>query len=146
MAAAEPTGESRLHEAVLAGRTDEDLTALVAKLGDDLLRLVDGKLGLMKLDIEDEARRYGRELVAWAMAAVVIAVGLAACVASLAFALASVLPVALDPLLQRAVAFGAVGLFGIVAGWIVLRRGGARLGTHAQATVDAVTPSHGERG
>jgi hypothetical protein len=108
---------------VPAGRVDDDLPTLVARLGEDVLGLLDSKLGLIKLDVEQEVRGYGRVLLTQALAAAVVAVGVALGAAGVAFALAWLLPSALDPLLGKALAFGAVGLVGIGGGLLVLRRG-----------------------
>jgi hypothetical protein len=104
----------------------EDLPALVARLGDQIAVLVDGKLRLLKLDVEDEVRSYARETLFVGLGAVAVAIGVTLVAAGLAFALAYVLPT-LDPLLVRAIAFGVVGALGVVGGMVVLRRFGAHL-------------------
>ena len=106
-----------------------DVTALLARLGDDVVRLVDGKLGLIRLDVEEQIRDYARMLTVRAIAAVVVAVGVTLVAAGAAFAVAATLPDSLEPLLTRAIAFALVGATGIGAGVVVLRRkGGARHG------------------
>jgi uncharacterized membrane protein YqjE len=107
---------------------DADLTALLARLGDDVVRLVDGKLSLIKLDVEEQVRAHVRAVTVGAIAAVVVAVGVTLVAAGVAFAVAAALPASLDPLLARAIAFALVGAVGIGAGVAVLRRKGTARG------------------
>jgi len=131
---ATPEIENRVREPIHVGKTEE-LPALVARLGDDVLRLLDGKLGLFKLDMEEQARGYARELLLGAVAALVIAGGVILAAAGLAFAVAYLLPSQLDPLLLQALAFGTIGVIASFAGWVALRRIGSRL-TSAPPPVD----------
>lgn len=105
-------------------RSDADVTALLARLGDDVVRLVDGKLGLIKLDVEDQIRDYGRMLAARALAALVVAVGVTLLAAGVAFAVAAAFPASLEPLLARAIAFALIGAVGVGGGVAFLRRKG----------------------
>ncbi len=114
---------SRTHEPEHVGHTNADVAALLARLGDDVVRLVDGKLGLVKLDVEEQMRDYAGRLATRAVAAVVVAVGVTLAAAGLAFGVAALLPASLDPLLARAAAFASVGTVGVAAGLVVLRRG-----------------------
>jgi len=115
---------SRAQEPEHLRRSDADVTALLARLGDDVVRLVDGKLGLIKLDVEDQIRAHARSLTSRAIAAVVVAVGVTLAAAGLAFGVAAALPASLDPLVARAIAFALVGVAGVGAGVVVLKRGG----------------------
>ena len=120
---------SRSDEPEHVRSSDADVTALLARLGDDVVRLVDGKLGLIKLDVEEQIRDYAKGLATRAVAAVVVAVGVTLAAAGLAFGVAALLPASLAPLLARAVAFALVGAVGVGAGVFVLKRGdGARHG------------------
>lgn len=120
---------SRTHEPEHVRGSDADVTALFARLGDDVVRLVDGKLGLIKLDVEEQIRGYARGLATKAVAAVVVAVGVTLAAAGLAFGVAALFPASLDPLLARAAAFAIVGAVGVGAGMVVLKRGdGVRRG------------------
>ena len=139
MTTAKPTDEARPHEAIPAGAL-EDLPELVANLGNDLVRLLDGKLGLLKIDLEEQARGYVRELLVTVAAAIVVAGGLLLVAAGLSFALAYLLPSRLDPLLLRALAFATVGSLIAVGGCVVLRRGGQFANkTQAAAGTDVST-------
>ncbi len=99
---------------------EQDIPTLVARLGDDVLELVEGKLALLKLDLEDTARGYGRTAVRVGLAAATLAIGIALAACGLAFAVAYVLPADLHPLLARASAFGLVGTIAIALGAMVL--------------------------
>lgn len=114
---------------VVAETAPEDLPGLVARLGDEIATLVDGKIRLLKLDLEDEVRAYARRLMFAALGAVGVAVGVTLAAVSMAFGLAHLLPASLDPLLVRALAFGVVAVLGVASGGIVLRHFGARLAT-----------------
>ena len=111
---------STVHEPEHVSHGDADLTALLARLGDDVVNLVDGKLGLIKLDVEEQVRAYARTLYARAAAAVVIAVGVTLVAAGIAFGVTSLVPPSIDPLVARALAFGAVGVVGVAAGVMAL--------------------------
>ena len=108
-----------------AGRVDDDLTALLARLGEDVVTLVDSKLGLLKLDLEAQVRGYARDAFMRVVAAVIAAVGVGLFAAGLAFVVVWFLPASLDPLLARALACAAIGTLAIGTGAIVLS-GGAR--------------------
>lgn len=120
---AEPATESRPRHSEHAGRVDDDLTGLLARLGDDAVTLIDSKLGLLKLDVEAEVRRYARGALAHAAWAAVGVIGVALVATGLAFALAWSLPSSLDPLLARALAFGGIGLVVVISAGLVLGRG-----------------------
>ena len=53
----------------------DSLPALVGRLGEDLSRLVDSKLSLLKVEIRDDLRSYSRGAVLAVAAGVVAAVG-----------------------------------------------------------------------
>lgn len=144
MTIAKLTDEPRPHEAVPAGAL-EDLPELVAHLGNDLVRLLDGKLGLLKIDLEEQARGYVRELLVTVTAAIVAAGGLLLVAVGLSFTLAYLLPSSLDPLLLRALAFAVVGSVIALGGWLVLRRGGAfaNKAEAAAGTGDSTVGRHG---
>lgn len=122
MGTAESADGARVREPEHAGRVDDDLTALLARLGDDVVTLVESKLGLLKLDVEAQVQGYAREATTRALAAAIVAIGVALLAAGLAFTVAWLLPASLDPLLARALAFGGIGALGIGGGLVVLRR------------------------
>lgn len=113
---------ARVREPEHVRHGDADVTALLARLGDDVVRLVDGKLSLIKLDVEEQIRDYARVLTVRAVAAVVVAVGVTLVAAGVAFAIAAALPPSLEPLLARSIAFALVGALGVGTGVAVLRR------------------------
>ena len=124
------------------GGDSEDLPALVARLGEDVLRLVDSKLSLLRLEIEAEARGYVKSALGLAIAAVVATVGIVLVATALAFAVGHLLPAdRFDPLILRALAFGLVGALCVVVGLLVYRKAMSRLSTHASHTRSLLDPS-----
>ena len=106
---------------------DASLPELVGRLGDDVVKLVDGKLALLKVELNEAARSYAAGAVELTIAAIVALVGFALSATALAFALVYALPEGwLHPTLNRAVGFGAVGLVALVVGVFFTLRGKAR--------------------
>jgi hypothetical protein len=97
-----------------ARQTDSDeatLPVVIARLGDDLVRLIDAKLGLLKIEIQEELWAYGRNILVLIAAAVVAVVGFAFANVALAFGLADLLRnTGLSDPWRHALAFAAVGL------------------------------------
>jgi uncharacterized membrane protein YqjE len=106
---------------------DETLPELVGRLGDDVVKLVDGKLALLKVELDEAVRSYAAGAVELAIAAIVALVGFALSATALAFALVYALPEGrLDPSLGRAVAFGVIGGVSLAVGLFFTFRGKAR--------------------
>ncbi|HYO64217.1 MAG TPA: phage holin family protein [Pyrinomonadaceae bacterium] len=73
-------------EQALATQSDiEGLPALVGRLGDDVMRLLDTKLSLVKVELKEEASAYGKGAAGVGAGAVVATVGLVLALVSLAF-------------------------------------------------------------
>ena len=106
----------------IATPEDQDLVALVARLGDGIVELFEGKIALLKLDVEEAVGAYERKATTMAFATFLAGVGVALGGCGLAFALAYFLPARLDALLGRAIAFGTVGAIATIVGVVVLRR------------------------
>ena len=66
------------NKASMAGRQadDESLPGLLGRVGDDLATLLDAKLGLLKIEIEEDIRACARGGVAIGIGSVIVAVGL----------------------------------------------------------------------
>ena len=71
-----PSSENK---ASIAGREagDESLPGLLGRVGEDLATLLDAKLGLLKIEIEEDIRAYARGGVAIGVGSVIAAVGFA---------------------------------------------------------------------
>ncbi len=67
----------------------EGLPALVGRLGDDVMRLVDTKLSLIKVELKEDAAFYGRHSALIAVGGVVATVGFVLVNVALAFFIAS---------------------------------------------------------
>ncbi len=114
---------TRPREPGTAPAAEQDLPALVARLGDGILGLLDSKITLLKLDVQETIRAYERETLALALAAITVAIGATLVGCGLAFVLVYALPPTIDPLLARALAFGAIGTLAVISGVVTLRRG-----------------------
>jgi uncharacterized membrane protein YqjE len=67
------------NKASIGGREPsvESLPGLVGRVGEDLVTLLDAKLGLLKIEIEEDMRAYARGGVAIGAGSVIAAVGFA---------------------------------------------------------------------
>jgi uncharacterized membrane protein YqjE len=107
------------------------LPALVARLGEDVLSLIDSKLSLLRIEVEEDVRAYGRGLFAIGVAGVVAAVGFALVNVALAFVVAGLLrDTGLSPPLQHGLAFGATGFVYLLIGITIALRARSRLAAH----------------
>ena len=61
----------------IAGRDAESLPGLLGRVGEDLATLLDAKLGLLKIEIEEDMRAYARGGAAIGVGSVITAVGFA---------------------------------------------------------------------
>jgi len=108
------------------GGPEEGLPDLVGRLGENVVELVDSKLGLLKVELDEAARAYAAGAIELAIAAIVALVGFALSATALAFALVYLFPEGwLDPSLNRALAFGMVGSVALVTGVVFTLRGRA---------------------
>jgi hypothetical protein len=112
----------------------DGLPDLIGRLGQDVIELIDSRLSLMKIELDEAARSYAKGAVDLAIAAIVALVGFALCATALAFAVTYLLPEGrLDPGLNRAIAFGAVGGVALIVGVAFAVRGKARFSGTAAA-------------
>lgn len=72
--------------------TIDSLPALIGKLGEDVMNLVDAKLGLLKVEIKEDAGFYGRNVGMIATGGVVAAIGFALVNVAIAFFISALLP------------------------------------------------------
>jgi uncharacterized membrane protein YqjE len=75
--------------AVAAGAELENLPALVGKLGDDVMRLLDTKLSLVKVELKEDASFYARNGAFTAVGAMVALIGFALVNVAVAFFIAN---------------------------------------------------------
>jgi uncharacterized membrane protein YqjE len=63
----------------------ENLPALLGRLGDDVMRLVDTKLSLVKVELKEDASFYARNAALTAVGAIIAAIGFALVNVAIAF-------------------------------------------------------------
>src|SRR4028118_1333277 len=66
----------------------EGLPAMVGRLGDQVMTLVDAKLGLVKVELKEEAAAYGSNIAMIAVGGMIAAVGFALLNVAIAFFMA----------------------------------------------------------
>ena len=117
-----------IHEPDRAPPSDS-LPVLVGRLGEDLSRLVDSKLSLLKIEIQDDLRSYLRGAVQAVAAAAVAAVGFGLVSVGVALFAATLLvqSASLSRPTAQAAAFVIMGLLFMGGGAIVMRLAIARL-------------------
>jgi hypothetical protein len=79
------------NKASIAGREvgDESLAGLLGRVGEDLATLLDAKLGLLKIEIEEDIRAYARGGVAIGVGSVIAAVGFALLTVGIGFVISA---------------------------------------------------------
>ena len=107
----------------------DSLPELVGRLGEDLSRLVDSKLSLLKIEIQDDLRSYLRGAVHVVAAGAVAAVGFGLVSVGVALFAATLLAqsASLSWPTAQATGFVVIGLFFMAGGVIVATRAVARL-------------------
>lgn len=97
----------------------EMLPALFGRLGDDVMKLLDTKLSLVKVELKEDAGIYARVSAIMAVGAVLAAVGFALVNVAVAF-LVSKLFTFDDPRLNYALGFIITGALYLVIGGIII--------------------------
>ena len=113
----------------------DSLPALVGRLGEDLSRLVDSKLSLLKIEIQDDLDSYVRGAVQAVAAGAVTAVGFGMVSVGVALFGANLLAhwASLSWPAAQAISFVVIGLLFMAVGAIVARLAVTRL-KHADPT------------
>jgi uncharacterized membrane protein YqjE len=103
--------------------TDVGLPALITRLGEDILTLVDSRLGLLKIEIKEDINAYARSGMAVSAGAVVAALGVALLGVALAFSIAWLMrDTTLDRRIALALGFALVGGACLLIGLAVVSR------------------------
>ncbi len=111
------------------GQTDiETLPALFGRLGDDVMTLVDAKLGLIKVELKEEAAVYARGTAMIAVGAVLAAIGFALVNIAVAFFISSLF--SFDERINYALGFVITGALYLVIGGIIIFVMKNRLAAH----------------
>ena len=99
----------------------ESLPSLFTRLGDDVVRLFDTKLSLLKVEIKEEANAYARGGIMIGVGGIIAAVGFALLNVAAAFAVSTLLATTtLSQPARYAVGFVITGLFYVVLGAIIV--------------------------
>jgi len=99
----------------------ETLPGLFGRLGDDVMRLLDAKLGLLKVELKEEAASYGSATALLAVGGVIAAIGFALLNVAVAFFVTRLFFMSFTPPISYALGFLVTGgLYLIVGGAISL--------------------------
>jgi uncharacterized membrane protein YqjE len=107
----------------------DSLPSLFGRLGDDVMTLVDAKLGLIKVELKEDAAVYARNGVMMAVGGLVAAVGFILFNVAVAFFVARLFS-SVEPPLNYALGFVITGLVYLVAGAAVILVMKGRLAAH----------------
>ena len=119
MAVVDSEERSQRAEAVAA----DDLPALVARLGDDMVTLLDSKLSLLRVEIKEDIAAYLRASSLLAVSAVVALIGCALVAMTIALLIASLFEsAAMAQPIQYAIGTGIAGVLLIAGGLLAVRR------------------------
>lgn len=112
------------NKASIAGREvgDESLPSLLGRVGEDLATLLDAKLGLLKIEIEEDIRAYARGGVAIGVGSVIAAVGFALLTVGIGFVISALFEqTQLSPPMKYALGFLLTGaIYLLLGGGIIL--------------------------
>ena len=97
----------------------DSLPGLFGRLGDDVMRLVDAKLGLIKVELKEDAAVYARGAAMMAVGGLVAAIGFMLFNVAVAFLVSKLFSFE-DPRLNYALGFLLTGLVYLVAGGAVI--------------------------
>ncbi|HKP71897.1 MAG TPA: phage holin family protein, partial [Pyrinomonadaceae bacterium] len=94
----------------------EGLPALVGKLGDHVMTLVDAKLGLAKVEFKEEAAAYGSRIGMLAVGGVLAAIGFTLLNIAVAFFVARLFFMSFTPPISYALGFVVTGVIYLIIG------------------------------
>ena len=107
------------NKASMAGRQadDESVPGLLGRVGDDLATLLDAKLGLLKIEIEEDIRACARGGVAIGLGSVIAAVGFVLLNVGIGFLISALFEhTQLSPPMKYALGFLITGVMYLVLG------------------------------
>ena len=111
----------------------DSLPSLFGRLGDDVMRLLDAKLGLLKVELKEEASVYGRTTAVMAVGGMVAAIGFALLNVALAFAVTRLFFMEFTPPISYALGFLVTGALYLVIGGALVVVMKNRLASHSAA-------------
>jgi uncharacterized membrane protein YqjE len=98
----------------------EGLPAMLGRLGDNVMTLVDAKLGLAKVELKEEAAAYGSKIAMIAVGGVLAAIGFALLNVAIAFFMARLFFYSFTPPISYALGFVVTGIIYLVIGAILV--------------------------
>jgi uncharacterized membrane protein YqjE len=104
----------------MTGGDIEALPALVGRLGDDVMKLLDTKLSLLKVEVKEDADAYIRGGVMIGIGGVVAAIGFALLNVAVALGVAALMPEDWSQPARYAVGFVITGLVYLIIGGIIV--------------------------
>jgi uncharacterized membrane protein YqjE len=96
----------------------ESLPSLFGRLGDDVMRLLDTKLSLLKVEVKEDADAYVHAGVMIGLGGIIAAIGFALVNIALALFVATLLPY--DPPVNYALGFVITGVLYLIIGGIIV--------------------------
>ena len=98
----------------------EGLPAMLGRLGDNVMTLVDAKLGLAKVELKEEAAAYGSKIAMIAVGGVLAAIGFALLNIAVALFMARLFFYSFTPPISYALGFVVTGVLYLVIGGILV--------------------------
>ncbi len=98
----------------------EGLPALLGRLGDDVMTLVDAKLGLVKVELKEEATAYGSRIGVMAVGGALAAIGFALVNVAVALFIARLFFMSFTPPISYALGFVVTGVLYLIIGCILV--------------------------
>jgi uncharacterized membrane protein YqjE len=98
----------------------EGLPAMLGRLGDNVMTLVDAKLGLAKVELKEEAAAYGIKIAFMAVGGMLAAIGFALLNVAIALFMARLFFYSFTPPISYALGFVVTGVLYLVIGGILV--------------------------
>ncbi|MDQ1611242.1 MAG: hypothetical protein QOG00_1173 [Pyrinomonadaceae bacterium] len=98
----------------------EGLPAMLGRLGDNVMTLVDAKIGLAKVELKEEAAAYGSKIAMIAVGGALAAIGFALLNVAVAFFMARLFFYSFTPPISYALGFVVTGVLYLVIGAILV--------------------------
>ena len=115
------SGAGATPAAIQTRNENESLPSLFSRLGDDVMQLFDSKIGLLKVELKEEAQTYARGGAMIAVGGVIAAIGFALLNVALAFGVSLLLNnLDLTQPARYAIGFLTAGVLYIIIGAIMV--------------------------
>jgi uncharacterized membrane protein YqjE len=111
----------------------EQLPTMFSKLGDDVMQLIDAKLGLLKIELKEEAGVYTHAGVMIAVGGVIAAIGFTLANIAVGFFVARLFFESFTPPISYALGFLVTGAVYLIVGAIIAVTMKNRLASHSAA-------------